>query len=337
MAKVFISHSSKDKDIILLFKDIILKAGIGLSDDEIFFTSSPETGVPVGGNIPEYIKQKLKDCDCAFLMISENYKDSEICLNEMGAAMVLGKRLIPIVLYNYDFDKVGWLIDHSLCIRIDNEERLDEIRDLFIEIGQGTKTSVWYQVRNKFLFELSRFKGKDISYDIKGLLDYQIEIETNQKNYKDSIDELNLVISNSRDSAQNLIEAHNASLDIYERKALLGKLAKVFNDWAEEMDRLIPLVSTSLDASFNAVEGILKLPTVTSEEKEGWIREVTIFQRQCIENKQALETSRHVIFSQTEMITEQIFAKNKVLEKYDSLLATYQKSIDRINSISGVE
>ena len=89
MAKVFISHSSSDKEIVRLFKDIILKAGIGLSDADIFFTSSPETGVPIGKNIPEYIKTNLRDCDYAFLMISENYKKSEVCLNEMGAVWSL--------------------------------------------------------------------------------------------------------------------------------------------------------------------------------------------------------------------------------------------------------
>lgn len=340
MPKVFISHSSKDKDIILLFKDIILKTGIGLSDDEIFFTSSPETGVPVGENIPEYIKQNLHDCDYAFLMISENYKGSEICLNEMGAAMVLGKRLIPLVLYDYDFDKVGWLINHNLCARIDQEERLDEIRDMFVEKGMGTKTSVWNRARNKFIADLSPFEGKEEAceaYGVKGLLDYQIDIENQQKAYKENIDKLNTLISDGRDKVQNLIETHNASCDIHERKTLLNKLAKVLNTWADEMETLIPLVFTSLELSLKAVEGILMLPTVTSEEKDGWIREITLFQRQCVENKQTLEISRRVIFLQADMLTEQIYAKNKLLKRYDSLLEAYQNSIDRINDIAAGE
>ena len=147
MPTVFISHSSEDKNIVRLFKDIILKQGIGLSDTDIFFTSSPETGVPIGKNIPEYIKTNLRDCDYAFLMISENYKKSEVCLNEMGVAMVLGKRVFPILLYDYDFDKVGWLIDRDLCVRIDDEERLDEIRDIFNSNGVVSRTSVWNHAR----------------------------------------------------------------------------------------------------------------------------------------------------------------------------------------------
>ena len=66
MAKVFVSHSSNDKDVVRLFKDLVLKSGFGLSDNDIFFTSSPETGVPVGENIPKYIKDNLIDCECVF-------------------------------------------------------------------------------------------------------------------------------------------------------------------------------------------------------------------------------------------------------------------------------
>ena len=184
MAKVFISHSSSDKEIVRLFKDIILKAGIGLSDADIFFTSSPETGVPIGKNIPEYIKTNLRDCDYAFLMISENYKKSEVCLNEMGAAMVLGKRLFPILLYDYDFDKVGWLIDRDLCVRVDDQERLDEIRDVFYEDAIKTCTSVWNKSRFSFVEAVRPLNCiTEDGKTTKGYVDYQIEIEDSLNKY----------------------------------------------------------------------------------------------------------------------------------------------------------
>ena len=43
-------------------------------------------------------------------MISSNYKKSEICLNEMGAAWALDKRIIPIVFPDVDFESIGWLL-----------------------------------------------------------------------------------------------------------------------------------------------------------------------------------------------------------------------------------
>ena len=58
MAKIFISHSSEDNEIIGLFKNMILNASLGISDNDIAYTSAPETGVPTGGNIPQYIKER---------------------------------------------------------------------------------------------------------------------------------------------------------------------------------------------------------------------------------------------------------------------------------------
>lgn len=42
MAKIFISHSSENKDIVDLFNNIILNAGLRISDNDIVYTSAPE-------------------------------------------------------------------------------------------------------------------------------------------------------------------------------------------------------------------------------------------------------------------------------------------------------
>lgn len=333
MAKVFISHSSSDKEIVRLFKDIILKAGIGLSDTDIFFTSSPETGVPIGKNIPEYIKTNLRDCDYAFLMISENYKKSEVCLNEMGAAMVLGKRVFPILLYDFDFDKIGWLIDRDLCSRIDDEERLDEIRDIFNSNGVVSRTSVWNRARNIFIQKLSQSEDKAEDVIVKGLLDYQIQIKESQEKYNKILDCLNTTINDSKNAAKCLIEVHNASFNIQERKQILEKLAVVLNKWADEMDRLVPIVFNSLMSSLDPVAEIIKMDSVSSEDKDGWIKEITWFKEQCKNNRTIVEQDRQMIKSQSEMVAEQIVAKNRVLKDYDLLFNAYDVAVKKINEI----
>lgn len=82
--KIFISHSSKDKDIVEKFCDCILQLGIGLSYGDIFCTSVEEMGIMNGEDIRSHIKSNIQSADFSFLMISKNYKQSEICLNEMG-------------------------------------------------------------------------------------------------------------------------------------------------------------------------------------------------------------------------------------------------------------
>lgn len=152
MAKIFISHSSNDKDVVDLFKKFILNAGLGILDSDIAYTSAPETGVPTGNSIPQYIKDNIKSSDFVFFIISENYRRSEVCLNEMGAAWILDKNVKPLLLSDVSFTSVGWLYQVSLCAKISDAERLDELRDEFIESYEDIpKTSVWNRNKNEFL------------------------------------------------------------------------------------------------------------------------------------------------------------------------------------------
>ena len=83
--KIFISHSSKDKAIVQLFVDDILQLGVGIKPEQIFCTSIEDMGIKNGEDIRKHIHNNIKNADYSFLLISNNYKNSEICLNEMGA------------------------------------------------------------------------------------------------------------------------------------------------------------------------------------------------------------------------------------------------------------
>lgn len=156
MAKIFISHSSEDKDIVDLFKNIILNAGLGISDNDIVYTSAPETGVPTGGNIPQYIKENIADSDLVFFMISDNYRKSEVCLNEMGAAWALDKNVKPLLLRDVSFKSVGWLYGMNLCAKINDAERLDGLRDEFLDkYDSCPKTAVWSRQKAEFLAKMA--------------------------------------------------------------------------------------------------------------------------------------------------------------------------------------
>ena len=152
MAKIFISHSSEDKKTIDVFKKLILNNGLGIKDDEIAYTSAVETGVPIGCNIQLHIKENIANCDFVFFMISESYKKSEICLNEMGAAWALGKRVFPILIENISFDSIGWLYKMTLCMTLNDDERLDELRDVFAKKYDSLAgTVVWNKNKKEFI------------------------------------------------------------------------------------------------------------------------------------------------------------------------------------------
>ena len=125
--KVFISHSSEDKNLIDDFVDKILRLSCGLNTTDIIYTSRQTTGVELGDNIPEYIKTNLQTCSLVLFMISPNYRKSEVCLNEMGAAWALNKKTISILLPGVSFNSLGWLTSLDKAIKIDDPEGLDKL------------------------------------------------------------------------------------------------------------------------------------------------------------------------------------------------------------------
>ena len=133
---VFISHASKDKLILKPFVDNILKKGLGLKDENIVFTSYEATGVVPGDNIPEYIKRNIAGASVVLAMVSKNYKASEVCMNEVGAAWALGKTPVQIMLPNTNIDKLGWLIHLDKAARIDDKDSLDSLEEVICN-GMG--------------------------------------------------------------------------------------------------------------------------------------------------------------------------------------------------------
>ncbi len=125
--KVFISHSSEDKNLIDDFVDKVLRLSCGINTTDIIYTSRQTTGVELGDNIPEYIKTNLQTCSLVLFMISPNYRKSEVCLNEMGAAWALNKKTISILLPGVSFNSLGWLTSLDKAIKIDDPEGLDKL------------------------------------------------------------------------------------------------------------------------------------------------------------------------------------------------------------------
>lgn len=126
---IFISHAGNDREIIKVFIDWILKHFMGLRDENIVCTSFEANTLYVGSSIQQYIKEKIETSDVVLSMVSQNYKNSEICMNEVGAAWALQKTIMQIVLPDADFDSLGWLLETSKAAKITD---LDSI-SLFVE------------------------------------------------------------------------------------------------------------------------------------------------------------------------------------------------------------
>jgi hypothetical protein len=59
-------------------------------------------------------------------IITSNYKESEICLNEMGAAWVLNNTVIPFILSPITYTSVGFIHSPNQLLRLNDENDLLE-------------------------------------------------------------------------------------------------------------------------------------------------------------------------------------------------------------------
>lgn len=149
--KVFISHSSKDVKLVKEFVDKILLLGIGLQEEDVFCTSIEGLNIKNGEDIREHIKKNILTSNYSFLMISDNYKRSEICLNEMGAVWFGDNKVRYYLLPNTGFDKIGWLCDTKQAEKIDSPITLDGIRKELVESYNLVEKQSWSRYRQDFV------------------------------------------------------------------------------------------------------------------------------------------------------------------------------------------
>jgi hypothetical protein len=107
--KIFISHSSRDKDIVNMFCKLIFSAALNINlKEDVFNTSLIGSAPKSGEDFRVAIKDHLIHAELVLQFISQNYKKSEVCLNEMGAAWVLNNTVVPMIIEDKTYD-VGFI------------------------------------------------------------------------------------------------------------------------------------------------------------------------------------------------------------------------------------
>lgn len=131
--KIFISHATDDSTIIKSFINEILIMGCGFKSNDIFCTLD-HTSIRIGDYFRDKIISNMKCCDFVFCFISEKYRISEVCQNELGAAWAMSldeKRVLPFKFPNLSFDEMGFLNVVKQGADITDKSMLDE---LYIEL-----------------------------------------------------------------------------------------------------------------------------------------------------------------------------------------------------------
>ncbi len=243
--RVFISHSSEDQDLVNRFVDSIMQLGMNIDPSLIAYTAREDMGVAPGENIPKYIRDNIACADIVLLMISDNYKTSEVCLNEMGAAWALNRTIVQILLPNTSFDKLGWLCSLDKSVKINDSNAIDGLCEVFEKkLDVRLKLSSWNRYKEDFVKSCQAQAPAEI--EELGLLDYRERFDYANKMVNDicgcitkGLNDSNAVISRNAKQLQTL-NAHNPSAS--QIKAIMRHSAKSMNDLAEIVELNAPLL-----------------------------------------------------------------------------------------------
>lgn len=89
---LFISHSSKNRDKVNIIYDILKNHYITVRDYHVVFTSHSEGSLKSGENIGKHTVLNADKSAIFLAYISENYKDSPLCMAELGVAYAKNNR-----------------------------------------------------------------------------------------------------------------------------------------------------------------------------------------------------------------------------------------------------
>ena len=104
LKKIFISHSSKDIDVVTSFIHVL--QSIGIEPENIFCTSIVGYGTPLGSDFMQEIETRLNEDVMVFFMLSDNFYQSPMCLIEMGATWIKTKHQISVAITPFELDKI---------------------------------------------------------------------------------------------------------------------------------------------------------------------------------------------------------------------------------------
>ena len=154
--EIFISHASKDKSLVTLFVDRILRLGLEVKTDSIFCTSLEGMDIKNGTDFRSQIQDALQTARLIILIVTPNYKASEVCQNEMGATWASGKRVVPLIVEPINYKSVGVLMEPLQIPKISDATAFSKLKDdITQELGiTSTKTDMWDTAKAGFLKEL---------------------------------------------------------------------------------------------------------------------------------------------------------------------------------------
>lgn len=350
LKKIFISHASKDSEIVNVFIDKILNLGLNIDPNDIAYTSRTETGVTNGDSIVQYIKDNISNCDFVFFIISENYRNSEVCLNEMGAAWATNRTIKILLLPDVGFESIGWLYGVTKGDKINESDALDAIYDDFSEkYNSKIKLTSWNRNKSEFIeFVNSKvcanlpaiIESADIDDDESdmGLLDYRIKFDENNTIFIETMGELTAETTqyseslNKRTSQLTTLNS-NPHPNMHQIRGVMMAVANDMNKMADTIDihdpKLRQYFAKTIEYAVKMHHSGANDPVNVEENRKAIIEltnAITVVKNAIIEGRRALIEIQSLEQSQNK-------AKKRLVKCYDNLISTFDYCISQTNEL----
>ncbi|WP_074626421.1 toll/interleukin-1 receptor domain-containing protein [Bacillus cereus] len=185
--KIFISHSSKDKEYVKTLVQLLNNIGVKKNQNNIFCSSLPGYDIPHGENIYEFLEKELNNNNIMVLFVlSDNYYQSAPCLNEMGAAWITSKKSTTVLTPNFDFKQIAGAIDPTkISFKMNDSVGLDKFRDSIIQTLElaDTDYKIWQGDKKDYLSKINELADSEAS-----TLNTNIELEKVKRYGTDQIE-----------------------------------------------------------------------------------------------------------------------------------------------------
>ncbi len=155
ITKIFISHSSADKEFVEEVIDMI--ETVGLSSDLIFCSSFEGYGIDLGEDFLERIKNELSENILVLFILSKNFYNSPISLCEMGATWIKTNEHIPILIPPFDFKDIQGVIPLTQGFKINDSLKLNLFKEKIERLFGITPidNSSWERKRDRMLTRIN--------------------------------------------------------------------------------------------------------------------------------------------------------------------------------------
>ena len=163
--KIFISHREKDQKQIAAFMELLYAIGIPRPsavqpESVIFCTSHPVAYLKNGSQNLAEIRKQFTDQAHTFYILwyTDNYFESQACLNEAGAIWAMGKKYQEILSPNFKSEKIGGLLDkEQVWFRADDKFRLNSFKEQIEKMFELTPITqnAWETARDTFIYQIN--------------------------------------------------------------------------------------------------------------------------------------------------------------------------------------